>query len=127
MTDQVSKHDQVLLALAMNLQGGAMVHMGKMADPASGEMTRSLEGARWAIDVLEMLQAKCKENTNAEIVGMLDRMVMDLQLNYMDEVKKEKADADGGADDEAPGEDEAADETSGEDEAEAPTDEQADA
>lgn len=96
MTDQVSKHDHVLLALAMNLQGGAMVHLGKMADPSSGQMSRSLEGARWAIDVLEMLRAKCKGNTDDEIVGMLDRMVMDLQLNYMDELKKEKAAAESG-------------------------------
>ena len=91
MSDTKTKHDQVLLALALNLQGGAMVHMGKMSDPISGETTRNLDGARWAIDVLEMLQAKCKDNTDAEIVGMLDRLVMDLQLNYMDELKKDQA------------------------------------
>ncbi len=91
MSDQVSKHDQVLLTLAMNLQGGAMVQLGKLADPISGEVTRNLDGARYAIDVLEMLQAKCKDNSDAEIVGMLDRLVMDLQLNYMEEMKKDQA------------------------------------
>ena len=91
MSEQLSKHDQVLLTLAMNLQGGAMVQLGKLADPISGEVTRNLDGARYAIDVLEMLQAKCQDNTDAEIVGMLDRLVMDLQLNYMDETKKEQA------------------------------------
>ena len=91
MSDQVSKHDQVLLTLAMNLQGGAMVQLGKLADPISGEVTRNLDGARYAIDVLEMLQAKCTDNSDAEIVGMLDRLVMDLQLNYMEEMKKDQA------------------------------------
>jgi hypothetical protein len=91
MPEELSKHDQVLLTLAMNLQGGAMVQLGKLADPISGEVTRNLDGARYAIDVLEMLQAKCRDNTDAEIVGMLDRLVMDLQLNYMDETKRDQA------------------------------------
>ena len=91
MPEELSKHDQVLLTLAMNLQGGAMVQLGKLADPISGEVTCNLDGARYAIDVLEMLQAKCRDNTDAEIVGMLDRLVMDLQLNYMDETKRDQA------------------------------------
>jgi len=114
MSEQLSKHDQVLLTLAMNLQGGAMVQLGKLADPVSGEVTRNLDGARYAIDVLEMLQAKGRDNTDAEIIGMLDRLVMDLQLNYMDEMKKDQA--------------QSADETESDDEpsAGAPTDESTD-
>ena len=123
MSEQMSKHDQVLLTLAMNLQGGAMVQLGKLADPVSGDLARNMDGARYAIDVLEMLQAKCREGTDAEIIGMLDRMVMDLQLNYMEEVKKDQApSADEAAADEAdaeaaepPADDTASDETSDED------------
>jgi len=88
MTEQMSKHDQVLLTLVMNLQGSAMVQLGKLADPATNEMARSLDGARYVIDVLEMLRAKCRAETHPEIVAMLDRVVMDLQLNYTDEAKK---------------------------------------
>jgi uncharacterized protein DUF1844 len=72
----------------MNLQGTAMIQMGKMADPMSGEVTRNLEAARFTIDILEMLKDKCRTATRQEIVDMLDRSVMDLQLNYMDEMKK---------------------------------------
>ncbi len=109
MSEQMSKHDQILLTLVMNLQGSAMVQLGKLADPASGEMARSLDGARYVIDVLEMLQAKCRADTHPEIVTMLDRVVMELQLNYTDEAKKdaeqpeaEAGDESGEAPDEAP-------------------------
>ncbi len=88
MSEQMNKHDQVLLTLVINLQGSAMVQLGKLADPATGEMARSLDGARYVIDVLEMLQTKCRVETNPEIVSMLDRVVMELQLNYTDELKK---------------------------------------
>ncbi|MBU0741999.1 DUF1844 domain-containing protein [bacterium] len=88
MSEQMSKHDQVLLTLVMNLQGSVMVQLGKLADPATGKMARSLDGARYVIDVLEMLQTKCRAETHPEIVTMLDRVVMELQLNYTDEVKK---------------------------------------
>ena len=91
MSEQPSKHDQVLLMLAMNLQGSAMVQMGKLADPASGEVVRDLESARYVIDVLEMLQDKSRDNTHDEIVAHLNRAVMELQMNYTDEVKKEQA------------------------------------
>jgi uncharacterized protein DUF1844 len=88
MTQDLDKHDGTLLALVMNLQGTAMIQMGKMADPMSGEVTRNLEAARFTIDILEMLKDKCRTATRQEIVDMLDRSVMDLQLNYMDEMKK---------------------------------------
>lgn len=103
MNEQMSKHDQILLTLVMNLQGSAMVQLGKLADPANGEMARSLDGARYVIDVLEMLQAKCRTDTHPEIVTMLDRVVMELQLNYTDEVKKDAASPDA-EDTEAPDE-----------------------
>ncbi len=99
MSEQMNKHDQILLTLVMNLQGSAMVQLGKLADPASGEMARSLDGARYVIDVLEMLQAKCRTETHPEIVTMLDRVVMELQLNYTDEVKKDAASPDADAED----------------------------
>jgi len=110
MTEQMSKHDQVLLTLAMNLQGSAMVQLGKLADPATGEMARSLDGARYVIDVLEMLQAKCRTETHPEIVAMLDRVVMELQLNYTDEAKKggdESPEAGSAEEEAAPAEDDA--------------------
>jgi hypothetical protein len=103
MSDQISKHDHVLLALTMNLQSMAMVQLGKVTNPASGDLERDLEGARGSIDILEMLKHKCRTDTPEAVLQVLDRAVMDLQMNYVDELKKERhqeprSDADADAD-----------------------------
>lgn len=105
-----SKHDQVLFHLVVNLQMMAMQQLGKIQDPASGEIARDLNQAAGTIDILEMLKAKCRIDTPDEILRVLDQAVMDLQLNYMDEVKKGEPTMDDAAP--AP-EDEAADAADG--------------
>ncbi len=95
---EMTRHDQVLMGLVWSLQASAMQQMGKIQNPVTGEMDRNLEGARSSIDILEMLKVKCRTDTPEEILRMLDGAVMDLQLNYMDEKKKEAA----GASDEEP-------------------------
>jgi len=90
MTD-MSKHDQVLMGLVMNLQTSAMVQLGKIASPATGEVERDLDGARISIDILEMLKAKCRTDTPDALLRMLDQAVMDLQMNYLDERKRDGA------------------------------------
>ncbi len=84
----MSKHDHVLAGLVFSLQAMAMQQLGKIADPHSGETHLDLDQARGTIDILEMLKAKCRADTPAELLRMVDAAVMDLQLNYMDERKK---------------------------------------
>ncbi len=107
MSDQeMTRHDQILLGLVFSLQAGAMQQLGKMQSQMTGEMEKDLDQAKSTIDVLEMLKVKCRTDTPAEILRMLDGAVMDLQLNYMDEMKKSKEssdpDPDPDADAEAP-------------------------
>jgi hypothetical protein len=97
MTDSMSKHDQVLLSLVMHLQSATMVQLGKIADPMTGEPTRDLQAARATIDILEMLKAKCRDATPQDLVKLLDQVVMDLQMNYLEEMKR--GDAPPGEDD----------------------------
>ncbi|MBU8870798.1 MAG: DUF1844 domain-containing protein [Gemmatimonadales bacterium] len=92
MSDQeMTRHDQVLLGLVFSLQAGAMQQLGKMQSPITGEMEKDLDQAKSTIDVLDMLKVKCRTDTPADILRIMDGAVMDLQLNYMDEVKKAKA------------------------------------
>ena len=89
MSDQaMSRHDHVLAGLMFSLQAAAMQQLGKIQDPVTGEVDVNLEQAKSTIDVLEMLKAKCRTDTPAELLRALDGAVMDLQLNYMDEIKK---------------------------------------
>lgn len=97
MNDQVSKHDQVLLALAMNLQGIAMVQLGKITSPTSGAIERDLDAARGTIDILEMLKVKCRHDTPEPVLHFLDQAVMDLQMNYLDEFKRDRREKEHGA------------------------------
>ncbi len=87
----MSKHDHVLIGLVFSLQSQAMMLMGKVQNPSTGEMEIDLDQAGGLIDILDMLKAKCRQDTPEEIMKMVDGAVMDLQLNYMDEVKKSKA------------------------------------
>ena len=85
MTDQMSKHDATLFSLVMSLQSMAMVQLGKLANPQTGQVEADLDGARGTIDILDMLKVKCRDNTHDELVKMLDQMVMELQMNFLDE------------------------------------------
>jgi len=86
----LTKHDHVLAGLVFQLQAVAMQQLGKLQDPHTGELARDLEGARHTVDILDMLKAKCRTDTPEELLRVLDQAVMDLQLNYMDEKKREE-------------------------------------
>ncbi|MGD9548572.1 MAG: DUF1844 domain-containing protein [Candidatus Krumholzibacteriia bacterium] len=87
---EMSKHDHVLFALISQYQTLAMVGLGKIQNPASGETERDLDQARAFIDVLEMFKVKCRQDTPDQLLRVLDAAVMDLQLNYVDELKKDR-------------------------------------
>jgi len=105
-SNEMSKHDHVLAGLVFSLQAAAMQQMGKIQNPMTGEIEKDLDQAKGTIDILDMLKVKCRTDTPEELVRMIDGAVMDLQLNYMDEVKKSAA-----RDDDAAAENETAAET----------------
>ncbi len=86
---EMTKHDHVLAGLVFSLQAMAMQQLGKIQDPHSGEVQLDLDQARGTIDILQMLKVKCRTDTPPELLRMLDGAVMDLQLNYVDERKKQ--------------------------------------
>lgn len=98
----LTRHDHVLMGLVFSLQAAAMQQLGKIQDPMTGEVGIDLDQARATIDVLEMLKVKCRTGTPADVLRMLDGAVMNLQLNYMDELKKKAVAAGDGAGEAAP-------------------------
>lgn len=91
MSTEMSKHDHVLAGLVFSLQAAAMQQLGKIQNPMTGEVEKDLDQAKATIDVIEMLKVKCRTETPDDLLRMIDSAVMDLQLNYMDEVKKAAA------------------------------------
>ena len=86
---QLSKHDHLLMMFFSSLQAEAMMHMGKIQNPATGEIQRNLEAAQATIDILDMLKVKCRTDTPADLLRYMDNSVMELQMNFLDEKKKD--------------------------------------
>ncbi len=93
---ELGKHDRTLVAVITQYQTLAMISLGKIQNPATGKVERDLDQASVFIDILEMLKVKCRTDTPEDILRMLDTAVMDLQLNYLDERKKDQAAAERG-------------------------------
>jgi hypothetical protein len=64
-----------------------MQGLGKIADP-TGQVSRNLEYVSQTIDLMEMLKVKTKGNITDEIEKLLDGMLSELRLNYVDEKAK---------------------------------------
>ncbi|HOL22964.1 MAG TPA: DUF1844 domain-containing protein [bacterium] len=65
--------------------------MGKVANPLTGKIEKNLELARQIIDIMEMLQEKTKGNLTKDEERILTATIAELQLNYVDELEKERA------------------------------------
>ena len=65
----------------------ALMLMGKMPNPQSGETTRDLEGARLFIDQLEMLDAKTQGNLSREEARLLQQSLMTLRMAFVEAVE----------------------------------------
>ena len=94
----MDKNDQLFMQLLYMFHTSAMQGLGKIADP-TGQVSRNLEYVSQTIDLMVMLKEKSKGNISKDIEKVLDGMLSELKLNYVDEqgkpeqkeeVKKEK-------------------------------------
>ncbi len=83
----MDKNDQLLMQLIYMFHTSAMQGLGKIADP-TGQVSRNLEYVSQTIDLMEMLKVKTKGNITDEIEKLLDGMLSELRLNYVDEKAK---------------------------------------
>jgi len=85
----MDKNDQLYIQLLYLMHHTAMQELGKIANPVSGDLTRDLEKAKQAIEMLEMLSQKTKGNLSEELDKTQEMMLSELRLNYIDEANKE--------------------------------------
>ena len=83
----MEKNDQLLMQLIYMFHTSAMQGLGKIADP-TGQVSRNLEYVSQTIDLMEMLKVKTKGNITDEIEKLIDGMLSELRLNYVDEKAK---------------------------------------
>jgi hypothetical protein len=86
----MNNEDQLFTQLLYIFYSTAMVALGKLKNPATDKIERNLEQAKQSIDILELIKAKTANNLNDVQSRMLESMLTDLRLNYVDETNKDK-------------------------------------
>jgi hypothetical protein len=68
-----------------SLNSSALVQLGMMEDPMTGEKTKNLPLAKQTIDVICMLEEKTRGNLNADEAAMIKNILYDLRILYVKE------------------------------------------
>ena len=74
--------------LVLSFQAAAWQQMGKVPSVVSGKVERSLETAKFSIDMLGMLEEKTKGNLSEEELKFLRHILFELRMNFLEEQKK---------------------------------------
>lgn len=83
------KNSQLLLYLIGSFEMSAMQFMGKIKNPITDKIERSLEQAQFSIDMLDMLKEKTINNLSEYETKFLEQILSQLKLNYVEEQLKE--------------------------------------
>jgi len=62
----------------------ALLFLGEIAHPSSGKPQVDLERARIQIDMLDLLRVKCRGNLSSEEDGLLDRILYQLRMLFVE-------------------------------------------
>ncbi|HEX9898238.1 MAG TPA: DUF1844 domain-containing protein [Candidatus Methylomirabilis sp.] len=65
-----------------------LLHLGLAPDPVSGEKKLDLIQAKQAIDVLDLLKGKTAGNLTPEESSMLENVLFDLRMRYLEAVRR---------------------------------------
>ncbi len=81
-------------SFVFGLSTQALMHLGEIEDPLSGQVQRDLMAAQHVIDILGIIREKTRNNLEQAEEAMLDSILYDLRMRYVDLVrvsKKEEA------------------------------------
>ncbi len=79
--------------LVMQQSNMAMLLLGKVPHPQSGETVKDVESARLFIDQLEMLEAKTKGNLSRQEEVLLKQSLMSLRMAFVEAIESPTAPA----------------------------------
>jgi hypothetical protein len=75
-------------AFVISLSTQALMHLGEIASPISGKVEIDVPVAKQMIDIIVMLQDKTRGNLNASEDRLLEDILFDLRMKYVEAVKK---------------------------------------
>ncbi len=70
-------------SLILSLSSSALLHIGEIADPYTGEKKKDLALAKHSIDTIAMLKEKTSGNLSEEEQKLLDSVLTDLRWRYI--------------------------------------------
>ncbi len=71
----------------LSLGHSALVHLGAAPDPATGNLEANLQLARQTIDLISLLEEKTKGNLSGEEERIVEQLLYDLRMRYVDAKK----------------------------------------
>jgi hypothetical protein len=72
-----------LTSLCMMFYSEALLHLGQVPDPGTGQVRMDLDQARFSIDLLGMIQEKTQGNRTPAESALLDEMLAALRLAFV--------------------------------------------
>jgi hypothetical protein len=72
----------------ISLSTQALMHLGEIPDPISGKVDADVEVAKQMIDIISMLRDKTRGNLGASEDRLMDDILFDLRMKYVEAVKK---------------------------------------
>jgi hypothetical protein len=72
----------------ISLSTQALMHLGEIPNPLSGEVERDIPVAKQMIDILGMLREKSRGNLDQGEEKLMEEVLFDLRMRYVDAVKK---------------------------------------
>ena len=72
----------------ISLSTQALMHLGEVPSPLSGKVESDVPAAKQMIDLLAMLREKTRGNLNANEERLMDDILFDLRMKYVEAVKK---------------------------------------
>jgi hypothetical protein len=84
---QDQEFDPIFLQMVTSLQAAAMMQMGKIMNPQTGKIDRSMEHAQNTIDLLAMMKRKMAGNLSKPEQDYLDHILYELRMNFVEETE----------------------------------------
>jgi hypothetical protein len=85
---KINEEELSFLSLVYSLSQAAWSWLGKQAHPVNNQIQKDLKQAKAMIDMLRMLQIKTQGNLNPKEQQILEGILSDLELNYVEESTK---------------------------------------
>lgn len=105
MNEQEIRGNELFGYFVIQQQMAAMMYMGKIVRPDTGQIDRNLDAARFTIDLLGMLEEKTRGNLTADESHLIQQVLTTLRLNFIDEAKRGESSDESKKEEEAAGSD----------------------